>query len=145
MSQNELENSLEVNIDNNEVPSAHEPKPSRKKITRHLRAPVEIRIEITQGAQSFTTTSLNLAMGGVSFETVEELNTGDKINILLYIPVNKELELLKTAAEIVWSEDQEGSWLVGAAFKKFAPGDLRRLKEWLLDSIQAVKEGRSYF
>ena len=141
MAQNESEN----NLDNNEVPSADEPKANRKKITRHLRAPVEIRIEITQGPQSFTTTSLNLAMGGVSFETIEDLNVGDKINILLYIPVNKELELLKTAAEIVWAEDQEGSWLVGAAFKKFAPGDLKRLKEWLLDSIQAVKEGRSYF
>lgn len=135
----------EEQIDANDVPSPEEPKASRKRITRHLRAPIEIRVEITRGSQSFTTTSGNLSMGGVSFESTEELKVGDKVNILLYIPVNKELELLKAASEIVWTEMQFGAWLVGAAFRKFAPGDLKRLREWLLESIRAQKEGRSYF
>lgn len=126
-----------------DVPSPSEPKAGKnKKATRHLRAPIEIRVEITVGPQSFTTTSRNLALGGVSFETLEKLSVNDKVNVLLYIPVKKELELLKAAAEIVWLEDQNGSYMVGAAFRKFAPGDQKRLREWLLECVRAQKEGR---
>ena len=125
-----------------DVPAPDEPKASSK-ITRHLRAPIEIRIEITQGLQSFTATSRNLALGGVSFESLQEFQVGDKVNVLLYIPIKKELELLKAASEIVWTEDQQGSWMMGAAFRKFAPGDQKRLREWLLDCVRAQKEGRS--
>ena len=126
-----------------DVPSAKEPKADKQgKQTRHLRAPIEIRIEITLGPQSFTATSRNLALGGVSFETLEKLTTGDKVNVLLYIPVKKELELLKASSDIVWVEDQSGSYMVGAAFRKFAPGDQKRLREWLLACVRAQKEGR---
>jgi len=113
-----------------------------KKPIRHLRTPIEIRIEVTVGAQSFTATSKNLAIGGVSFETLGELKIGDEVNILLYIPVNKDIELLKIASEIVWSEDQGGSWMVGAKFKKFAPGDQKRLREWLLECVRSFKAGK---
>lgn len=125
-----------------DIPSADEPKAGRAKSSRHLRAPIEIRVEITVGPQSFTATSRNLALGGVSFETLEQLAVGDKVNILLYIPIKKELELLKAASEIVWTEDQNGSWMIGAAFRKFAPGDQKRLREWLLECVRAQKEGR---
>jgi len=127
----------------NDVPSPNEPKASKSnKPTRHLRAPIEIRIEITVGPQSFTATSRNLALGGVSFETLEKLSVNDKVNVLLYIPVKKELELLKASSDIVWVEDQNGSYMVGAAFRKFAPGDQKRLREWLLECVRAQKEGR---
>lgn len=127
----------------NDVPKASEPKASKAPLPqRHLRAPIEIRVEITIGPQSFTATSRNLALGGVSFESLEKLSVDDKVNILLYIPVKKELELLKAASEIVWVEDQNGSFMMGAAFKKFAPGDQRRLREWLLECVRAQKEGR---
>ncbi len=126
-----------------DVPSPSEPKAGRSmKPTRHLRAPIEIRVEITVGPQSFTATSRNLALGGVSFETLEKLSVDDEVNILLYIPVKKELELLKAASNIVWIEDQNGSYMVGAAFRKFAPGDQKRLREWLLECVRAQKEGR---
>lgn len=126
----------------NDIPTSVEPKIGKVRKTRHLRAPIEIRIEITLGPQSFTATSRNLALGGVSFETLETLTPGDQVNILLYIPINKELELLKAASEIVWVEDQNGSYMVGAAFRKFAPGDQKRLREWLLECVRAQKEGR---
>src|SRR4051812_2133634 len=105
-----------------------EPVPSEEKVahpttTRHLRAPIEIRVEITARSQSFTTTSRNIALGGISFEANQEFRIGDLVNILLYIPVKKELDLLKCASEIVWVEDLKGSWMVGAAFRKFAPGE----------------------
>lgn len=126
-----------------DVPMPDEPKVGKpSKVTRHLRAPIEIRIEITQGLQSFTATSRNLALGGVSFESLNELQVGDRVNVLLYIPIKKELELLKAASEIVWVEDQQGSWMMGAAFRKFAPGDQKRLREWLLECVRAQKEGR---
>jgi hypothetical protein len=110
--------------------------------TRHLRAPIEIRVEITARSQSFTTTSRNIALGGISFEANQEFRVGDLVNILLYIPVKKELDLLKVASEIVWVEDLNGSWMVGAAFRKFAPGDEKRLRAWLLESVRAHKAGR---
>lgn len=125
-----------------DIPQPKEPKASeRKKTVRHLRAPIEIRIEITLGLQSFTTTSRNLAIGGVSFECLQELKVGNPINVLLYVPVNKDIELLKIASEVVWVEDQGGSWMVGAKFCKFAPGDQKRLKEWLLECVRAIKAG----
>ena len=55
--------------------------------------------------------------------------------------MRKDLELLKCASEIVWVEDLSGSWMCGAAFRKFAPGDERRLREWLLESVRAQKAG----
>lgn len=122
---------------NTEGQSAH-PRP-----TRHLRAPIEIRVEITARNQSFTTTSRNIAAGGLSFESQEPFHTGDAINVLLYIPVKKDLELLKVASEVVWTEEDLGSWVVGAAFRKFAPGDEKRLREWLLESVRAQREGHT--
>jgi Tfp pilus assembly protein PilZ len=108
---------------------------------RHLRAPIEIRVEITARSQSFTTTSRNIALGGISFESQQQFRVGDLVNVLLYIPVKKELELLKVASEVVWVEDLGGSWMCGTAFRKFAPGDERRLREWLLESVRAQKAG----
>lgn len=110
---------------------------------RHLRAPIEIRIEVTARNQSFTTTSRNIAIGGISFESQQQFRVGDLVNVILYIPVRKDLELLKAASEVVWEEDLGGSWMCGAAFRKFAPGDERRLREWLIESVRAQKAGLS--
>jgi hypothetical protein len=125
-----------------DIPQPDEPRAAEKKPTRHLRAPIEIRIEVTLGPQSFTATSRNLAIGGVSFETLEKLVVGDQVHILLYVPVSKDIELLKISSEVVWVEDQGGSFMVGAKFLKFAPGDQKRLREWLLDCVRALKAGK---
>ena len=61
----------------------------------------------------------------------------------VYVPVNKDIELLKISSEVVWAVDEGGSFMVGAKFLKFAPGDQRRLREWLLECVRAFKEGRS--
>lgn len=131
------------------VPATAKPLPGKvahpaEKHTRHLRAPIEIRVEITARSQSFTTTSRNIALGGISFEAQQEFRVGDLVNVLLYIPVKKELDLLKVASEIVWVEDLSGSWMAGAAFRKFAPGDERRLRSWLIESVKAQKAGRPF-
>lgn len=127
----------------NDVPGPNEEKPSeRKKVTRHLRAPIEIRMEVTLGPQSFTATTINVSMGGVSFETLEKLSIGDRILILLYVPINKDIDLLKIASEVVWVQDQGGSWVVGAKFVQFAPGNHKRLLNWLLECVRAMKAGK---
>jgi Tfp pilus assembly protein PilZ len=123
-----------------EAPPAPPPAPPVR-AQRHLRAPIEIRVEITARSQSFTTTSRNIALGGISFESQQQFRVGDLVNVLLYIPVKKDLELLKVASEVVWVEDLGGSWMCGTAFRKFAPGDERRLREWLLESVRAQKAG----
>jgi hypothetical protein len=125
-------------------PPAPEPAAApRVRQPRHLRAPIEIRIEVTARNQSFTTTSRNIAIGGISFESQQQFRVGDLVNVILYIPVKKDLELLKAASEVVWEEDLGGSWMCGAAFRKFAPGDERRLREWLIESVRAQKAGLS--
>lgn len=129
-------------VDENEVGPEKIAHP-RSKSTRHLRAPIEIRVEITARSQSFTTTSRNIAAGGISFESQESFRIGDEVNVLLYIPVKKELDLLKVASEVVWTEDDDGCFMIGASFKKFAPGDEKRLRHWLLESVIAQKEGRT--
>lgn len=127
----------------NDVPGPNEEKASeRKRVTRHLRAPIEIRMEVTLGPQSFTATTINVSMGGVSFETLEQLNVGDRILILLYVPINKDIDLLKIASEVVWVQDQGGSWIVGAKFVQFAPGNHKRLLNWLLECVRAMKAGK---
>jgi len=125
------------------TPPEPEPPAPKAKQTRHLRAPIEIRVEITARNQSFTTTSRNIALGGISFESQQQFRVGDLVNVILYIPVRKDLELLKAASEVVWEEDLGGSWMCGAAFRKFAPGDERRLREWLIESVRAQKAGLS--
>ncbi len=112
-----------------------------KNKTRHLRVPIEIRIEITLGTKSFTTTSRNLAIGGISFETLEVLRIGDDLKILLYIPFNKDLELIKIESKIIWVKNHIGSYIVGAAFINFAPGDLKRLRNWLILYVRAQRKG----
>lgn len=120
-----------------------EEKVAHPKTTRHLRAPIEIRVEITARSQSFTTTTRNVAVGGISFESSENFMLGDEVNVLLYIPVKKELELLKVASEVVWVEEDLGCWMVGARFTKFAPGDEKRLREWLLEAVRAQRDGQT--
>ena len=111
---------------------------------RHLRTSLQVRLEINFGNHSFSTVSRNVAIGGVSFEAHEELSVGKQINILLYLPMTKGLELLKSSSRIVWSKKQHGGWLVGTAFEEFAPGGQRRLQEWLLAYVRAEKDSPFY-
>lgn len=114
------------------------------KLPRHLRAMLQIRLEVNFGNHSFSTVSRNVAIGGVSFETSEELPVGKHINLLLYLPMAKGLELLKSSSRVVWSKSQPEGWLVGTAFEEFAPGGQRRLQEWLLAYVRDDRESPFY-
>ena len=102
---------------------------------RFLRKPVDIRVEIERFQEGLASTSINMSPSGICFELEEPLEEEEQFRILLYIPRGKEVEILKVSARMVWQEaqDESGKWRIGAAFEQFAPGDERRIRQWLLE------------
>lgn len=123
---------------------ARQKKKREHRPARHLRVELPIRLEIGLENQSFSTTARNVAIGGASFEMDRELAVGTQVNLLLYLPMAQGLELIKTLARVVWSKRRAKAYVVGVAFDEFAPGDQRRLQEWLLAYVRGDKESRFY-
>lgn len=118
-------------INDSSTDSAKRQHPFHK---RYARLPIEIRVEVEALTESITTRTRNISAGGISFECGTEIHVGDPMNVLLYIPQGKELELLKVQSQAVWCDEAQGLFTVGSAFRKFAPGDERRLRLWLLEN-----------
>ncbi|MFH1809230.1 MAG: PilZ domain-containing protein [Pseudomonadota bacterium] len=118
------------------IKDAKEKHPFHK---RYARMPIEIRVEVEALTESITTRTRNISAGGISFECGSEIHVGEPMNILLYIPHGKEVELLKVQSEAVWCDEKQGLFTVGSAFRKFAPGDERRLRQWLLENTVSQK------
>ncbi len=117
-------------------PKAHPPggRPLQK---RFLRKSVEIRVELERFQEGLSSISINMSPSGLCFELDEPLEPHERFKVLLYIPRGKEMEILKVFARMVWQEQRDsGRYRVGAAFDKFAPGDERRIKQWLLEVDQ---------
>ena len=123
---------------------ARQKKNRENKPPRHLRVSLPIRLEIGVENQSFSTTARNLAIGGACFEIDRELAISTQVNVLLYLPVAQGLELIKTLAHVIWSKRRGRIHIVGVSFNEFAPGDQRRLQEWLLAYVRGDKESRFY-
>lgn len=100
---------------------------------RFVRKPVEIRIEVERFQEALKSSSVNISPSGICFLIADPLEHNEQIRILLYIPHGKEVDILKVRARMVWQEPKEELFLVGAAFEQFAPGDERRIRQWLLD------------
>ena len=101
---------------------------------RFLRKPVEIREEEERYQEGLASTSVNMRPSGICFDITEPLEEDERFNVLLYIPRGKEVEILKVQARAVWAEmTDDGKFRTGAAFEKFAPGDERRIRTWLLE------------
>lgn len=101
---------------------------------RFLRKPVEIRVEVERFQEGLASSSVNMSPSGICFELAEPLEENERFRVLLYIPRGKEVEILKVSARMVWMESRDnGMCRVGAAFEQFAPGDERRVKQWLLE------------
>ena len=100
---------------------------------RFLRKPITIRVEVERFQEGLESTSVNMSPSGICFELGTDLEEGEQFRVLLYIPRGKEVEILKVSARMVWQElRQDGQWRIGAAFEQFAPGDERRIRQWLL-------------
>lgn len=114
------------------VADAHKPQMAFKK--RFLRKPVNIRVEVERFQQGLESASVNMSPSGICLELDEPLEDGERFKVLLYIPRGKEVEILKVTARMVWQQLRDtGKWRVGAAFMQFAPGDAKRIRQWLLE------------
>jgi len=101
---------------------------------RFLRKPVNIRVEVERFQQGLESASVNMSPSGICLELDEPLEDGERFKVLLYIPQGKEVEILKVTARMVWQQLRDGGkWRVGAAFMQFAPGDAKRIRQWLLE------------
>lgn len=101
---------------------------------RFVRKRVEIRVEVERFQEALASSSVNISPSGICFEIGQSLEPNEQIRILLYIPRGKEVEILKVRARMVWQEiKDDGNYKVGAAFEQFAPGDERRIRQWLLE------------
>lgn len=110
---------------------------------RFLRKPVEIRVEVERFQEGLASSSINMSPSGICFEIAEPLEDNERFRVLLYIPRGKEVEILKVSARMVWQESRDnGMFRVGAAFEQFAPGDERRVKQWLLELGDPAKDSK---
>ena len=100
---------------------------------RFVRKPVEIRVEVERYQEALASSSVNISPSGICFEISESLEENESTRILLYIPRGKEVEILKVRARVVWQEVRDERFRTGASFEQFAPGDERRIRQWLLE------------
>lgn len=100
---------------------------------RFVRKRVEIRVEVERFQEALSSSSVNISPSGICFEIAEPLDEDERIKVLLYIPRGKEVDILKVSARVVWTEPSDTQFRVGAAFEQFAPGDERRIRQWLLE------------
>lgn len=100
---------------------------------RFVRKAIEIRVEVERFSEALASSSVNISPSGICFKLGEQLEHGERMKVLLYVPRGKEVEILKVQARMVWQEPEGEGWRVGAAFEQYAPGDERRLRSWLLE------------
>ena len=100
---------------------------------RFVRKPVEIRVEVERFQEALASSSVNISPSGICFSLNEPLEDDEKVKVLLYIPKGKEVEILKVQARMVWQETEGEGYRIGAAFEQFAPGDEKRIRQWLLE------------
>jgi hypothetical protein len=101
---------------------------------RFLRKPVEIRVEVERFQEGLASSSVNMSPSGICFDVGEQLEENERFKVLLYIPRGKEVEILKVEGRMIWQDHLDnGLFRTGAAFEKFAPGDERRIRQWLLE------------
>ena len=101
---------------------------------RFLRKPVEVRVEVERFQEGLASSSVNMSPSGICFDLGEPLEENERFKVLLYIPRGKEVEILKVEARMVWQDHLDnGLFRTGAAFEKFAPGDERRIRAWLIE------------
>ena len=101
---------------------------------RFVRKRVQIRIEVERFQEAIESSSVNISPSGMCFLVREPLEEQERMRLLLYVPQGKEVEILRVSGRVVWQEDADDEmFMIGAAFEQFAPGDERRIRQWLLE------------
>ncbi len=114
---------------------------------RFARVRVDLRLEVETETGSRHTRARNLSAKGVMFNSEGELVPGQQIHVLIYIPRGREVDLLKIKGEVIWvRREEDRSFIVGSTFTRFAPGDERRLRQYLLQHLRGEDPHRApYF
>ena len=111
----------------------------RRRGKRHRRTKLEIRTELVFSDKTISTTTQNIAAGGISFQWEERVEVGEKLEARCYIPLDDSFDPIKIQSEVVWVDPVGDDWKVGIAFREFAENDEDQLKKWLLERIRAEK------
>jgi len=110
---------------------------SKKLRKRFARVRVDLRLEVETETGSLHTRAHNLSAKGVMFSSDAELVPGEPVHVLIYIPRGREVDLLKIRGQVIWVRKEEnGNFMSGCGFQRFAPGDERRLRQYLLAHIK---------
>jgi uncharacterized protein (TIGR02266 family) len=67
---------------------------------RPARAPIEMRVDLKTGNETFAATTKNLGVGGVFVATDRELNFGEKVTVELSLPGH--VRPIPVGAEVRW-------------------------------------------
>ena len=108
----------------------------KKNPLRNLRAPLAFNVEIASGDQSFSAVTNDVAIGGVSFNSPENLVAGRKLNLGLFVPTVKGVKRLQAEGKIAWSRSSEEGWTVGVAFTDFDEAHKATLRNTLMAYVQ---------
>lgn len=112
-------------------------KPTKPAQKRMVRVSTTVRIDVEMGAVTIPGETVNVSPSGVCFKCNELLEPQDTVHLILYMPEGKrDFGILRVAAEAVWNIPSEEGFLVAARFTAFAPGDQRRIREWLLSIMK---------
>ncbi len=98
---------------------------------RFIRRKIEIRVEVERLTEAINTSTLNISIGGISFQASVPLEMNEPVRILLYIPRKKDVELIKIESKVMWCEARNERFEMGAQFMRFSPGDQKRMRTWL--------------
>lgn len=121
----------------NHLGASGQTRPGRVMQKRMRRVPVEVRVDIERGEETLGGSSINMSPSGICFSSPEPLEEGSDFHIILYMPEGKrEFSLLKVEARHIWQKPEGEGYRVGAQFLKFAPGDERRIRSWLMHLMQ---------
>ena len=72
----------------------------REFATRPARAPIEMRVDLKTGNESFSATTKNLGVGGVFVATERQLVVGDRVTVELSLPGH--VRPMAVGAEVRW-------------------------------------------
>ncbi|MFH1811217.1 MAG: hypothetical protein ABIJ09_20935 [Pseudomonadota bacterium] len=88
------------------------------------------RIEFQSSREWVTARTDRLDEQHFVVSSASEVAVGSPLNVLVYIPRDDDVDLIKTRARVVRCDDKQGVFEIEARLEVFAPGDERRWRLW---------------
>ena len=77
----------------------------REFAARPARAPIEVRVDLKTGSESFAATTKNLGVGGLFVATDRQLPIGEQVTVELSLP--DHVRPMPVAAEVRWVQTED--------------------------------------